>query len=66
MMFTGAKLGTSSDAADANACRDRCLATDKCTGWIFVPVAKHCDLVQTITQSIPWAGTVAGTVSRRQ
>ncbi len=65
-ILAGAKLGNSSDAADAKACRDRCLATDQCTGWMFVPTVRHCDLVQTVTQSIPWVGTIAGTVSRRQ
>jgi len=65
-VIIGTKLATTS-VANARACRDFCLATDKCVGWTFTPsVAKNCDLVQTSQDIFGAQGSVTGTVKRGQ
>jgi hypothetical protein len=63
MAIFATKLASAS-AADAKACRDRCLATNKCTGWSYMPKVNICDLTQAASQLVPWTGSIAGTVSR--
>jgi hypothetical protein len=64
-VIIGAKLATKS-LANARACRDFCLATNKCVGWTFTPsIAKdNCDLVRTSQEIFGAQGSVTGTVGR--
>jgi hypothetical protein len=65
MAVIGTKLATAA-VANARACRDLCLATNKCVGWNFfsaLPKA-NCDLMPTNKDIFAWQGTIAGTVSR--